>query len=69
MIIKLTNLNENFDKEPFYFNINNIMSYYAWKDEKERKGTMIYGVSKDTWFVKETVTQITKLIKEAQNGV
>lgn len=69
MIIKLTNMAEAFEGEPFFYNINNIMTYYAGKDDKKRKGTMIYGVSKDTWMVKETVAQVTKLIKEAQNGV
>ena len=59
MILKLTNFSEGHKGTPLLINTDYIVSVYVDKVEN-KKVTVVYGVNKETWFVKETIEQIYK---------
>ena len=42
------------------------MSIFVGEDVKGNKKTFVYGVTKDSWMVKETPAQILKLIEKSE---
>lgn len=67
MIIKLTNLSNQFKGEPILINIDMALSIYEGprvdEDGNEDRVTYIFAPPHGSWEVKETPEQIMKLIK------
>ena len=63
MIIKLTNASKEFEGKPLLINTEHVVSIFETEIE-EKKTTIVYSFSKDTWSVKETIEEIYNQINK-----
>jgi hypothetical protein len=52
---------------PLYINIDNIMSVFEVSTNQGSLVTCIYGLSKDTWYIEEGLSEVIQIINGWKN--
>ena len=67
MLVKFTNNAEDFKGMPLYINIDNIMSVFEVSTNQGSLVTCIYGLSKDTWYIEEGLSEAITIVNGWKN--
>ena len=69
LLVKFTNLNQNFLDMPVYINTTNVLSVYeSRRTQGASLTTTIYGCNGNEWFVEESLSEVVNKLNEALNA-
>lgn len=69
LLVKFTNLNQNFLDMPLYINAANVLSVYeSRRNQGGSLTTTIYASNGNEWFVEESLSEVINKLNEALNA-